>query len=72
MKEIIEYCDLCKSKFIDKNPLDQARRTWMEINTFKRTRLLFFDTEKRREEEYTICQGCENKLKQWVKENTVS
>ena len=72
MKEIREYCDLCKSEFIDKNPLDQARRTWMEINTFKRTRLLFFDTEKEIKKEYTICQGCENKLKQWVKENTVS
>ena len=72
MKEIREYCDLCRSEFLDMGPLNQARRTWMEINTFKRTRLLFFDTEKDIEKEYTICQGCENKLKQWVKENTVS
>ena len=68
-----EYCDLCKSEFVDKGPLCQEKKTWMEISKRKRrTWLLFCDTETYEEKKYTICGSCENKLKQWVKENTVS
>lgn len=67
MKITKEYCDLCGNEFLDKGPFEYSIRYPLRILTKKRTKFIFYNNEKIKTCTYEICEECNEKLIQWIK-----